>query len=402
MRKLPPVGTRLLWRELAAGRRAPAGAETRFAAALQRRIPGGRAFLFGSGRAALAALLTALRRLRAGEAVILPAYTCWTVAAAIRRAGLRALPVDVRPHDFDYDPDALARLDWRGALAVVSPNLFGLPSDLPRLETLAHERGVTLIDDAAQCLGATVAGRAAGSFGAAGIVSFGRGKNITALGGGAALVRDAELAAAMDEAAGAFRGGAAPTGWDVLLKGGAMRLALAPQIFGLAEKAPGVVVGQTVYEPNFPTPAFGAARAALAEQVLARLDEINECRARRAALLDAALSSARGFSAPPARGDARPAWLRRPILVDDSPRRASLLRELQAAGIGATTMYPAPIASIPALADGLDLRAEPFPGAARIAASLIALPLVDGLTARDAEAVAAAAERILGRKTGAP
>lgn len=400
MRKLPPVGTRLHWRELAAAWREAEQGEALLETALAERIPCTRAFLFGSGRAALAATLAALRQMREGDRVIVPAYTCWSVAASVVRAGLRVLPVDVLPTTIDYDYDQLNKLDWRGVLAIVSPNLFGLPGELTHLEELAEDRGVFLIDDAAQCLGAQADGRPVGSFGAAGIVSFGRGKNVTALGGGAALVNDPELAAALAGPLDSYRDQPPPTGWDIALKGGAMSLALSPSFYGYAEMVPGVTVGQTVYEPNFPTAAMGSARAALATLVLQRLDDLNRMRANLAAWIDHELKPLRGLVLVRPKAGNVPAWLRRPLLLQESGKRDALLAALQGAGFGASAMYPAPLPAIAELAPDLDLRAAPFAGARRLADSLLVLPLVEGITNADLKRLGEVVQEIMGRRLG--
>ncbi|MDP8223579.1 MAG: aminotransferase class V-fold PLP-dependent enzyme [Candidatus Lernaella stagnicola] len=400
MRKLPPVGTRLHWQELWAALRETPDAEAIFAEALRERIPCEEVFFFGSGRAALAAILSALRSIREGDRVIVPAYTCWSVPAAIVRAGMRVLPVDIKPGEIDYDFERLGQLDWRGVTAVVSPNLFGLPGDLDRLAALCQAHGATLIDDAAQSLGASVGGRPVGSFGAAGIVSFGRGKNITALGGGAALVRDEQLRAALAESADAFRDGPAPSAWEVVAKGGAMSVALSPNLFALAEQLPGVEVGRTVFDPEFATPALGAARAALGAAVLERLPELNKQRANLVRWIDQILRSKKGVILPMPRTGAAPAWLRRPILTQEIGKRDALLAALIQAGIGATAMYPDPVAAIKELEPDLDLRGAPFPGAKRFARSVIVLPLVESLTKEDLKALSHAVTDVMGKKVG--
>lgn len=400
MRKLPPVGTRLLWQEIfAAWREDPAGPE-RFAAALRELVPCREVFLFGSGRAALAALLTALRKFTPGDRVIVPAYTCWSVPAAIVRAGLRVLPVDIKPGEIDYDFDRLADLNWRDVVAIVSPNLFGLPGKLASLEALAEGRGVALIDDAAQSLGAAVDGRAVGSFGVAGIASFARGKNLTTLGGGAALVQDEDLAAAMHEVADAWRDRPAPSAWEIAGRGGAMTLALSPALYGLAESLPGVTVGRTVFDPEFPTPALGAARAGIGEMLLPRLEELTRRRTNLAGWIDRILENKRGIVLPLPQSGSRPAWLRRPILTQEMGKRDVLLAALQLAGIGASAMYPAPVPSIDALQPDLDLRGAPFPGAQRLASSLIALPLVEGTTQDDLQLLSRTVTDVMGRRVG--
>jgi len=397
MRKLPPVGTPLQVAEMAAALRAGPEALTQLAEALAERVPSYKVWLFGSGRAALGALLAALRTVSSRTRVIVPAYTCWSVPAAIVRTGLRVVPADVRPGDIDYDMERLSRLDWSDVLAVISPNLFGLPGDLTRLQGLAEAHDAVMIDDAAQALGASLRGAPVGSFGLAGIASFGRGKNMTALGGGAAFVRDDDLVMAMDNVADQWRNEPPPPGWNVAAKGAAMRLALHPQLFGAAAMMPGVTVGRTVYEPNFPTPALGPARAAVALRMLDRLDRLNQRRGQLAEVMDRYLGQSKAIVLPKARSGAVPSWLRRPILMQEPARRDELLTALQNGGIGATAMYPAPVHKIDDLAPDLDLRGAPFAGAERLASSLIALPLVEGWRQEDMQRLARIVTATLGR-----
>src|SRR5262249_57497216 len=80
---------------------------------------------------------------------------------------------------------------WGGGKVVVCvvPGLYGLPADLVAMESIARTAGAFLIDDAAQCLGATRDGKAGGTFGDAGFYSLGRGKGITTMGGGILVTR---------------------------------------------------------------------------------------------------------------------------------------------------------------------------------------------------------------------
>ncbi len=85
--------------------------------------------------------------------------------------------------------DALVRAGRRVA-AVVAVDLYGQTADYPRLEAICAERGIPLVEDAAEALGATCGDRAAGSFGAMGVLSFNGNKIITCGGGGMLLARD--------------------------------------------------------------------------------------------------------------------------------------------------------------------------------------------------------------------
>jgi perosamine synthetase len=86
--------------------------------------------------------------------------------------------------------------------AVVVPHLFGNPADIESITALTRAKEIIVIDDAAQALGATIDGRAAGTFGHAGILSFGAEKICSGIGGGVAVSRDASLLAGIDLPAG--------------------------------------------------------------------------------------------------------------------------------------------------------------------------------------------------------
>ena len=103
---------------------------------------------------------------------------------------------------WNLSPELLAEeLDERRRLgrpmpaAAVVVDLYGRCADYARIEPLLAEHGVPLIEDAAESVGATVEGRAAGSFGDVGVLSFNGNKIITTSGGGALVVDDEAKAA---------------------------------------------------------------------------------------------------------------------------------------------------------------------------------------------------------------
>ena len=152
-------------------------------------------FFVSSGRAALTLLVRSLRDM-AGEGrdeVVVPSYTCYSVPASIARAGLRIRVCDVDPRTLDYDHDKLARTDLSRAVGIVSSNLYGIPNDLQALSRIAEEQGIFLVDDAAQCMGGKVNGRASGTFGTAGLFSLDKGKNITSIEGGIVVTGSDDL-----------------------------------------------------------------------------------------------------------------------------------------------------------------------------------------------------------------
>ena len=168
-----PIGLRALARCLWRGVRTPSEGE--FVAAIAAYLKVEHAFCISQGRAALSLSLELLAENSGKRRVVVPAYTCYSVPAAVAKAGLQVLSVDIDRSTLDYDRNALERLDCSDVVAIVSSSLFGLPGDLTFLEAFGQRRGVAVIDDAAQALGARVDGRHVGTFGYVGFYSLGRG-----------------------------------------------------------------------------------------------------------------------------------------------------------------------------------------------------------------------------------
>lgn len=131
-----------------------------------------------------------------GDEVIVPANTFIATAEAVCRVGARPHFVDVLPDTLLIDPDAVATAAGPATAAIVAVHLFGQMADVDALNAIARQRGLALIEDAAQAHGARLHGRRAGSVGDAAAFSFYPGKNLGALGdGGAVVTRDPDLAA---------------------------------------------------------------------------------------------------------------------------------------------------------------------------------------------------------------
>ena len=110
--------------------------------------------------------------------------------------GARPVFADIDPERLTLDPGAAERAITDRTAALLPVHLYGQPADTPALAALAERRGLALVEDCCQAHLATCAGRAVGTFGAAGAFSFYPTKNLGALGdGGAVITGDASLAA---------------------------------------------------------------------------------------------------------------------------------------------------------------------------------------------------------------
>jgi dTDP-4-amino-4,6-dideoxygalactose transaminase len=149
-----------------------------------------------------AALHLALLELGAGpqKVVVVPTMTFAATANAVVYTGATPVFVDCDPKSGNLDPDLLdealrsLRREGRLVAAAIAVDLLGHCADYVEIEGICQRAGVPLLSDAAEALGATHAGRPAGSFGIAAILSFNGNKVVSTSSGGAVLTDDERLA----------------------------------------------------------------------------------------------------------------------------------------------------------------------------------------------------------------
>jgi perosamine synthetase len=154
----------------------------RFERAFARAVGAPAAAAVSSGTAALEAAVRALDL--AGAEVITGAASCNSTANALLAAGCRVVLVDHDPADLQMSVEATERAVTRRTRAIVAVHLYGHPSRIDALAAVARRRGLALIEDCAQALGARLRGRPVGTFGDAAVWSLYANKGITTGEGG--------------------------------------------------------------------------------------------------------------------------------------------------------------------------------------------------------------------------
>jgi len=155
--------------------------------------PGLHAVAFDRGRTAMTALLTAAG-LRAGDEVILSAYTCHSVPAALSAAGLRPVLVDIDPVNFGPAVAAVERAVTPRSRALVIQHSYGWPADVDALIPPARNRGLTVIEDCCQSLGTRRGGVWLGTLADGAFFSMQWNKHYSTAFGGMALLRNEGIA----------------------------------------------------------------------------------------------------------------------------------------------------------------------------------------------------------------
>ena len=214
---------------------------------IRRRFAMDHVWLVSSGTAALTLILKALKAGSAKRDVIIPAYTCFSVPAAVLHAGLRPVPCDIDAATFDFDPVLLERALGPNTLCVVAHDLFGVPSDIEAIRALCGSRQIAVVEDAAQAMGVEAGGRKLGTRGDVGLFSLGRGKPLTCGGGGIVLTRSRALAGAIDRQYRRLGAPAMTTMWQDWARMVLMTLFIRPQLYWLPAAIPQLRLGETIY-----------------------------------------------------------------------------------------------------------------------------------------------------------
>jgi dTDP-4-amino-4,6-dideoxygalactose transaminase len=136
-----------------------------------------------------------------GDAVICPTFTFHATAEMVALLGATPVLADVQADTFNIDPESLQRAvataKRRGLKprAVIPVDLFGLPADHDAIASIAAERGLFVLDDAAQSFGASYRGRKLGSLATATATSFFPAKPLGCYGDGGAVFTDDDVLA---------------------------------------------------------------------------------------------------------------------------------------------------------------------------------------------------------------
>ncbi|WP_392559855.1 DegT/DnrJ/EryC1/StrS family aminotransferase [Orbus mooreae] len=139
-----------------------------------------------SGTIALVAALNTLKKLYPKrQQVVIPAYTCPLVALAIHHCGLKIVLCDLAKDSFEFDLKQLSELMSEDVLAVIPTHLGGRVADVQQVKNLAIVYQITVIEDAAQALGANV-----GTTGDIVFFSLAVGKGLTLYEGGLVSATD--------------------------------------------------------------------------------------------------------------------------------------------------------------------------------------------------------------------
>lgn len=304
------------------------------------------------------ALLVALMALGIGpgDEVVTSAYSFFATAGAISRVGAIPVFVDIDPETFNATAASIERVITPNTRAILPVHLFGLCAEMDPILRDARKRGIAVVEDAAQAIGALGRdGKSAGAAGQFGCLSFFPTKNLGGLGdAGMVLTNDDKLAA----------------------KARIMRS------HGAEPKYYHHVIGG-----NF---RIDALQAAALDVLLPKLEGWTKKRIQNAdnyrkLFADAKIPDVILPPAPNLSGGAKTRHIYNQFVIR-VPRRDELRRALAEQGIGSEVYYPVPLHLQECFKD-LGFREGDFPEAERAAAESLAIPIHPMLTPADQKTV---------------
>jgi perosamine synthetase len=334
-----------------------------FEAGFARRLGAPGASAVSSGTAGLHLAVRAAG-VQAGDEVVTSPFSFVASANCVIYEGARPVFCDIDRRTLNIDPEAAAAAVGERTSGLLPVHVFGYPADMPALEGLASERGLWLVEDACEALGAAHAdGAAVGARGNLSVFAFYANKQLTTGEGGMVMCPSAELKDRIDSERN--QGRAPDMGWlDHDRLGFNYRLSDVACALGIAQ--------------------------------LERLDELLDGRARVARLYSEALAGIDGLGLPcPDEGGDRRGWFVYVVQLPPGAERSAAIEGLRALGIDSKPYLPA-IHLMSFYRERFGHREGEFPVCEEVARRSLALPffpqMSEGQVARVAEGLRTALE----------
>lgn len=297
-----------------------------------------------------------------GESVVLSPFTFVASANALLYEGVRPRFADIDPVTFNLTPETAAGAIEEDTVGLMPIDIFGYPSDMAGFEAVASERGLGLLEDAAQALGAIdEEGRKVGSRGNPTGFAFYANKQLTTGEGGVLVCPDPAMASVVRSERNQGR---------------------APDMNQMDHIGLGFN-----YRMSDIAAAIGVAQ-------IERVDQLLADRSAVAALYAARLGEIAGLTLPfPGKGKAARSWFVYPVMVDEGVDRDRIIDRLRDAGIASKAYLPS-VHLFPQFAQ-FGFGPGDFPVAESISERSLALPFHAGIGESDVDRVAGVLEEAL-------
>jgi dTDP-4-amino-4,6-dideoxygalactose transaminase len=338
---------------------------------------------YNSGTVSLAAAIkTAIKITKLDEPeIIVPAYGCPDILSAVIYAGAKPVFVDFEENRPWMNISQVEQKITRSTAAIICVNFLGIAERITTIKKITNDRKIFIIEDSAQAMPACIDGRSwNGDFV---VISFGRGKPVNLLGGGAMLYKENSIKSYQDSFIAIHK-----TSW---YKSAAYRLKaklynkiINPRFYIYLQYIPFLDIGKTKYKPIRSMDGFDEYRLSIlndnieaycnksVERQLKVHEIINSYVRKKYNLIDLTIECLHDLNIP---------LLRYPLLIDSSSRD-ELYSELCKQGLGASRLYPTVLPNY--LKDDMKhISQDDYPCAYDFSCRILTLPTHQGITETD-------------------
>jgi dTDP-4-amino-4,6-dideoxygalactose transaminase len=333
-------------------------------------------FFTNSGTSALYVILKALKQNSQKDEVIIPAYTSASLLFAIKKAGLTPVLCDINTDELSLDGTKAKNLIGKNTLALIAVHMFGIVNK-SALDLKNYFPDLPIIEDCAQSMGSMLDGKLTGTFTGISFFSFNRGKNMSAMNGGAIAVSDSAFAQRIEKEIDALPKPPKFSGMLIAMKLMVLKIITLPYVYGALD-----FILKTMKE-KMPPDDFKARRytcfqVKLISLMISDIRPLSEIRYRNAIAIAEKIRHIPYPGASIIAPNMRPAPGRLPVLCKN---RDELKDELRKFGIEASPMYYMTLNQ----RFNLGYKNEDFPCANMVAEKILALPVHYRVTERDIE-----------------
>ncbi len=346
---------------------------------------------YASGTAALAAALVAAIKAKDGDAaeIIIPAYACPDLVSALVFVGAKPVLVDFEVDRPWLDLTKLASAITEKTAAIVAVDLFGINERWPQLKALAKQKEIVLIEDSAQYFpgGHDSQAQQQNWQGDLIVLSFGRGKPVSLLGGGAVLTKKPSLFDRLPKPQRIAT--SLSQRFLFTLKARMYNAMISPFLYWLPQALPFLHLGETRYHVLAGIKSLDKERLYLLMSNISRYQGDTEATAR-CNKISTMLDSLDKINNLPrlCHLEENRRLLRYPLLVEVKSRDR-VYQKLKQAGLGASVMYPTSLPKIKGLNHILGSKQgdnkQGFPNAEMFASQILTLPTHSAVAEKNIE-----------------
>lgn len=339
---------------------------------------------YNSGTASLAAAIIAVRNLKVDidkPEVIVPAYGCPDLISAIIYADAVPVLVDLKTNAPFMSHKKITDAINEKTIAIIAVRFFGIAEQFKELSIISKKHNIILIEDSAQ--GFPINDVNTYWNGDFIILSFGRGKPVNLLGGGAVLTRNQQLMNALPKPSTTIDSFRNKIKYNLKLF--LYNQSIRPIAYGLISQIPGLSIGQTIYKPLTELKSITKyAKNLLRSNMDAYPTRLN-CQNKYTEILKHCNNTLLIDLPSKLEHDMSQPLLRYPILIKDYSLRNRLYEKLKP--YGASLMYKKPLNEIANVNELLKSQTDTYKNASSIAHQLITLPIHEGITNKELNSI---------------